>query len=130
MSKSRKTPFPSKQTNKNRKKPHPDEPLQKQAQQHVPKQREEHDATNGTAAPKPTKAYESETNSKCKATSSIKQTKAGALKEQEKIRAAEATEKQANAKRINTLLSSEGTTGTRTQPYPNQNSALDPEILP
>jgi len=51
------------------------------------------------------------------------------LKGQEIIRAVEAAEKLANAERLKTPLSSEGTIGTRTQPNPTQNSTLDPEIL-
>jgi hypothetical protein len=53
----------------------------------------------------------------------------GIRKEQEKIRAAKAAKKQANAERLNTQPPSLGTTTTGTLPDPTLIKEVDPEIL-
>ena len=56
--------------------------------------------------------------------------RAGILKEQEKIRAAEATEKKANEDRLKTPPPPRDTTSTRPLPDPLQTATQDPEIIP
>jgi len=56
--------------------------------------------------------------------------RAGALKEHEKIRDAEAADKQANADRLKIPIPPQGTKGKGLLPNPPQTATLDPEILP
>jgi len=56
--------------------------------------------------------------------------RAGVRKEQEKIRAAEAAEKQANADRLKTPILPQGTTGTGPLLVPLPPAPLNPKILP
>ena len=80
--------------------------------------------------PDPLKKIRQKQAAEAKLVAAQNRQRGGIRKEQEKIRAAEATEKQANAERLKNPTPPANTTTKDKLPDPSQIPAVDPEILP